>query len=296
MENEFRKWEYFLTVAKTLNFTEAAGELFISTQALTQQISKFEEALGVKLFIRNTRKVQLTPFGEYCLDILNPVKDAYDSAMLKIENRKNAMSADKRLRIEYFNALPKESLMNLCIEKIQSYFKDYELEFFAVDLENFWKVFDEGKADIGITMVSDSFMLDTYLTSVIEVVPGKIIVSQKHRWAGGKKVTPEDMLQEKMVQLDQADISKEDEKSVYKRIQCNNVKRVTNFDSMLMYLMKEHCFAVFPNIYSEKKNLHFKALPLPKEYACDFKVIYVSKKGTEHKKIVRFFNYLNDVS
>lgn len=30
MENEFRKWEYFLAVAKTLNFTEAASELFIS--------------------------------------------------------------------------------------------------------------------------------------------------------------------------------------------------------------------------------------------------------------------------
>lgn len=134
---------------------------------MTQQISKFEETLGVKLFIRSTRKVELTPFGEYCLDILAPVKEAYDSAMLKIENRKNLMSADKRLRIEYFSALPKESL-NVCIEKIQDYFNDYELEFFAVDLENFWKVFDEGKADIGITMVSDSFILDTYQTSVVE--------------------------------------------------------------------------------------------------------------------------------
>lgn len=162
-----------------------------------------------------------------------------------------------------------------------------------MDLENFWKILDEGKADIGITFVSDSFILDTYLSKVIDVFPGKIIVPQKHKWAGRKKVTAEDMRQEKMVQLGYADGSKENEKSVYKRIQCNNIKKVTNFDSMLMYLLKEQCFAVFPNFYSEKNNLHFKALPLPKEYACDFKAIYVSKREPEHKKIVQFFNYLN---
>ena len=51
--------KYFVTAANCLNFTEAGKTHFISQTAITQHIQSLEEQLGVKLFIREKRKVFL---------------------------------------------------------------------------------------------------------------------------------------------------------------------------------------------------------------------------------------------
>ena len=55
--------EYFLSAAKTLNFTKTGKNFFISQSAVTQQIHNLEEELHVSLFYRNNKKLSLTPAG-----------------------------------------------------------------------------------------------------------------------------------------------------------------------------------------------------------------------------------------
>lgn len=64
----FLSIEYFLRVAETLNFTEAARELYISQPALSKQIRQLEEELGVKLLKRDTKQVELTDGGRIIYD------------------------------------------------------------------------------------------------------------------------------------------------------------------------------------------------------------------------------------
>lgn len=54
----------FLVLARTLNFANAASELHLSQSALSLTIKLLEEELGGKLFIRNTRRVELTQEGK----------------------------------------------------------------------------------------------------------------------------------------------------------------------------------------------------------------------------------------
>lgn len=53
----------FLKVAETLNFARAAERLSVTQPAVTHQIRSLEEELGVKLFRRSTRLVELTREG-----------------------------------------------------------------------------------------------------------------------------------------------------------------------------------------------------------------------------------------
>ena len=56
--------KYFVTAAETLSFTEAGKRHFISQTAITQHIQSLEEQLNVKLFVREKKRVHLTPAGE----------------------------------------------------------------------------------------------------------------------------------------------------------------------------------------------------------------------------------------
>ena len=59
----FHELKYFLTLAECLNFSIAADKLYISQPGLSKMISGMERELGVKLFNRSTRKVELTTAG-----------------------------------------------------------------------------------------------------------------------------------------------------------------------------------------------------------------------------------------
>ena len=62
---ELRHLTYFSMVAEELHFRKAAEKLFISQPGLSTQIKQMEELLGTALFIRDKKKVRLTPAGEF---------------------------------------------------------------------------------------------------------------------------------------------------------------------------------------------------------------------------------------
>ncbi len=54
----------FDAAARHLSFARAAAELFVTPSAISRQIKTLEDDLGVRLFARTTRKLDLTPAGE----------------------------------------------------------------------------------------------------------------------------------------------------------------------------------------------------------------------------------------
>ena len=69
----------FLTVAQTLNINKAADELFLSHQNLSFIIKNMEKELGMTLFIRSKKGLQLTEDGADFLHIVQPIVTSYEN-------------------------------------------------------------------------------------------------------------------------------------------------------------------------------------------------------------------------
>jgi DNA-binding transcriptional LysR family regulator len=77
---DIRQLKYFIAVAEELNFTRAAGRLHISQPPLTRQIQALEEDLGVALFVRLPRGVELTPAGQTLLNDAHHIRSLMDQS------------------------------------------------------------------------------------------------------------------------------------------------------------------------------------------------------------------------
>lgn len=76
---ELRPLRYFMVLAETLHYTQAAELLFISQSALSQQIKQLEHLLGARLFIRTNRKVALSPAGVQLMGEARSILQQMDS-------------------------------------------------------------------------------------------------------------------------------------------------------------------------------------------------------------------------
>ena len=72
MDINYELYKVFYYVATSLSFSEASKQLFISQSAVSQSIKTLEKKLEQPLFIRSTKKVQLTPEGEILLEHVEP--------------------------------------------------------------------------------------------------------------------------------------------------------------------------------------------------------------------------------
>ena len=73
-----QQMRFFMELAKCLNFTRAAANLYVAQPTLSQQIAELEAQLGVSLFVRNSRSVSLTPAGKI-------LYDAYPDIVAKVQ-------------------------------------------------------------------------------------------------------------------------------------------------------------------------------------------------------------------
>ena len=77
---DMNQLNYFISVAQTLNFTEAAKRNGITQPSISHHISELEKQLGARLFLRDRRSVTMTDAGReflpYAMEIVETAQDA----------------------------------------------------------------------------------------------------------------------------------------------------------------------------------------------------------------------------
>ncbi len=85
-----RDVETVLVLGRTLNFRQAAAQLHLSQSALSTQVLRIEDALGVRLFDRTTRTVRLTAAGQVFLQQAANLQVAFREAIDAVGGIANA--------------------------------------------------------------------------------------------------------------------------------------------------------------------------------------------------------------
>ncbi|WP_349669407.1 LysR family transcriptional regulator [Lacrimispora sp.] len=109
MDQNLSQYKIFYEVAKAGNISKAAKELFISQPAISKSISKLEDNLGVALFTRNSRGVQLTEEGKLLFHHTKTAFEAINRGELELKRVKDFNIG--HLRIGVSNTLCKYILL-----------------------------------------------------------------------------------------------------------------------------------------------------------------------------------------
>src|SRR3982075_2810267 len=82
-----RNLRAFCVAARHRIFKFAADELFLTPSAVSHQMKELEDSLGVRLFERKTRALELTTAGHTLLDEVEPLLEALDRSLAQIARR-----------------------------------------------------------------------------------------------------------------------------------------------------------------------------------------------------------------
>jgi DNA-binding transcriptional LysR family regulator len=96
---ELRQLRYFVAVAEELHFGRAAERLHMSQSPLSRAIRELERDLGVVLFVRTTRRVELTAAGSLLLERTRRALAEIDGAVA--EARQSVRPDEAVLRVGY---------------------------------------------------------------------------------------------------------------------------------------------------------------------------------------------------
>lgn len=114
------KWLYsYMTVIQSGSITAAAKELFISPQALAQQMDLLEEEVGAKLFVRTRKGMTLTLAGKEFLSGAQEISAMYARTLSRC---RLASKAEKSIRIPMMNSIKIPTFMEAVCS---SYIKEY---------------------------------------------------------------------------------------------------------------------------------------------------------------------------
>ena len=84
MNLNLQQLQCFSALARTCNFRRAAETLGISQPALSRTIKTLEEAIGARLFDRDTRRVEITPTGRELLPIATRILENFQSSLSEL--------------------------------------------------------------------------------------------------------------------------------------------------------------------------------------------------------------------
>lgn len=188
--------EYFLSAARTLNFTKTAKNFFISQSAVTQQIKNLENELQVELFIRGNRKLDLTPAGKIFIKEAEKVLNVTNEAVDRVRAAYNGKTGS--LNIGYLKSMEASGLPGI-IQKFHHKYPVIRLNLVRDSAVHLHDDYIMGKYDIIFNIVQSSLRYNDTEILPLGSFPYYVIVPADHPLAVRKKIVQSDLKYESLI-------------------------------------------------------------------------------------------------
>lgn len=271
MPADFNRILSFLSVCEHGTITKAAEQLFITPQALNKQIRVLEEELGEKLFLHTTRRLELTDFGVFFRNQMQPVCQLYQSAQQQVDNYLNR--AKRALRVGFFQGIPKRRVIQPVLTELMVGLPDVQIELGSAEMDELYTSLRNHKIDLAIANVRPGEPIGDLVQIPLMALPCSIVISYLHPWMAKEQVTLEDMSQAPVLFLSRD--NGPDRDGFYGDLKASSYQFAPTYNAMLAQLGVGRHYAVFPTLFENLNEIGLKAFPLPEAYHFDFSLSLV---------------------
>ena len=197
MDINYELYKVFYYVATTLSFSEAASQLYISQSAVSQSIKTLEKKLDQTLFIRSTKRVQLTPEGEI---LLRHVEPAINLIKRGETNLTEANASGGQLRIGASDTI--------CRYFLVPYLKEFHKKYPNVPIKvtnatsiNCVELLDQRKVDLIVTNFPNAYLNHEHIQKSIHTFHDVFAANPAYFDFGDKEVSFSDLKKHPLMML-----------------------------------------------------------------------------------------------
>lgn len=253
--------EYFIELCKTMNFTKAAQNLYVSQPAISKQISSLEKEIGFKLFDRTNKDICLTPSGKLFYEFFLKTINEYKKTVRKAQDLVH--KENKTVVIGFLEAWDMSKSLPFITKSLLSKYPDISAYFVSHDFKDLKEKIESKEIDIAISLTQNFDDLHDVNTKEITKIQSLLFYSVAHPLANKPDLTFKDFKDDAFfVFSDQSRISSKDRVT---RI-CDrygfvpNIVIVPNIESMVLNVENGLGVAVFDEWIQYKNNPMLKSL------------------------------------
>jgi LysR family hydrogen peroxide-inducible transcriptional activator len=253
-----RDLEYLNALIKHKHFGKAAAACFVSQPALSSQIKKLEDELGVALIERHKKSFFVTEIGnvvhqkslkllELAREIENYCYSAFDQTQGKIK----------------FGLIPTSApyILPFLIPEINKHFPKIELIIIEDKTNNLIKSLEENEVDLAILVLPLS--IEGFHTEQIANERFMLAVGNKHPLYKAKEVNLKDLKNEEVLLLDDGHCLKEQTLEICKNSKFNKTKefKATSLETLRQMVALNVGVTLIPELAVSKNETNLKILP-----------------------------------
>jgi len=176
--------QVFLAVAETGSFSRAAERVFLTQPAVSKRVAALETLLGVRLFDRMGRRIQITPAGQTLLTQAQLILNDIDDAKRRIANLSGEISGRLALGTSHHIGLHR---LPAALKRFHRDYPDVKLDLRFMDSEAACLAVERGELELALVTLPTK---PRPLLNIISVWddPLEVVIGKRHPLAARRRI------------------------------------------------------------------------------------------------------------
>ncbi|GEK27755.1 LysR family transcriptional regulator [Furfurilactobacillus siliginis] len=291
---------YFLQLAETMNYTQAAQILGITQPALTQQIKKLERTVGAPLFYSVGKKLRLSEAGNTMLAATHDIYEVLNQATDEIQQSTSAESGE--INIGLLASVEYSVFEDFAIQ----YYKenpDVVINFHMLTRKEIWDRLENNRIDLAIMYLPDDSIKNWKPYRAKKITNEDLLfIHTNDKLANRKKIRLKDTLTNVWATYPREYYLDQVIRENYKNAMVDLPKAVARFttpDQIYQFSAETDAYTALPNSYIVSKGLTGNMHAAQFEPAIKFDLAFVFRKDKDEiprvgRLLEAFDQYLAD--